>query len=174
MNKSLKLSLGLSLVLMVLVGLFLAVGFFQKEKYSNSITETLNVPPNAIWEYLIDVQDMPNRRKEVVKVEVLESDSAKIPLVWKETTDLGGYMLFKRGATEVGKKIEMILFESSYKILGKWTYELKSENGLTKVTISEESEISSPLIRGAFFLAGRDSTLQQEMRMINNYFKEKK
>jgi hypothetical protein len=134
----------------------------------------LNVPPDQIWKYLIDVQDMPNRRKEVVRVEIIEKDATNSPLIWKEITDMGGYMMFKRGMSIPNQKIEIILTESSFKMLGTWTYEFTRQNEFTSITITENSEISSPLIRGAYFLAGRDSTLRQEMRMIQNYFKNQK
>lgn len=171
MPRTLKFSLGLSLVLLFLVGLFLGIGLVQDAKYSGNVSETINVKSEVIWNYLIDVQDMPNRRKEVSSVEILRESESKMPLEWKENTDMGGYMTFRLGERTPYEKLEVLLVESSYKMLGKWTYQLKEKDGLTVVTITEESEISSPLIRGAYFLAGRDSTLKQEMSMIRNHFK---
>jgi hypothetical protein len=174
MPRTLKFSLGLSLVLLFLVGLFLGIGLVQDAKYSGNVSETINVKSEVIWNYLIDVQDMPNRRKEVTSVEILRESESKMPLEWKENTDMGGYMTFRLGERTPHEKLEVLLVESSYKMLGKWTYQLNEKNGLTTVTITEESEISSPLIRGAYFLAGRDSTLKQEMSMIRNHFKNLK
>ncbi|TGL60351.1 hypothetical protein EHQ58_07600 [Leptospira ognonensis] len=173
MNKSLKFSLGLSFLLIFLVGLFLGIGLFQEARYTNSISETMEVPASKIWNYLLSIEEMPSRRKDVVRVEIIEKDLNHIPLAWKEITDMGGYMLFKRGATIPDQKLEVILYESSFKMRGTWTYEMAEKNGLTTVTITEESEIFSPLIRGAYFLAGRDSTLLQEMSMLRNHFKDR-
>jgi hypothetical protein len=174
MNRTLKFSIGLSLLLLLSVGLFLGIGYFQNPKYNHTISETMNVPSEQVWKYLIDVQDLPNRREEVVKVEIIEKDATNFPLVWKEITDMGGYLLFKRGITIPNQKIEFILAESSFKMLGTWTYTLEEKSGLTTVSITEDSEIASPLIRGVYFLAGRDSTLRQEMSIIRNYFKNLK
>lgn len=133
----------------------------------------MEVPASKIWNYLLSIEEMPSRRKDVVRVEIIEKDLNHIPLAWKEITDMGGYMLFKRGATIPEQKFEVILYESSFKMRGTWTYEMAEKNGLTTVTITEESEIFSPLIRGAYFLAGRDSTLLQEMSMLRNHFKDR-
>lgn len=173
MNKSLKFSLGLSFILLFIVGLFLGVGLFQEAKYSNSVSESMEIPASEIWNYLLAIEEMPIRRKEVVKVEIIEKDQKQLPLVWKEITDMGGYMLFKRGVTIPEQKLEIILYESSYKMRGTWTYEIVEKEGLTTVTIKEDSEIFSPVIRGAYFLAGRDSTLLQEMSMLRNHFKNR-
>ncbi len=173
MPRTLKFSLGISFALIGLVAVFLGLGFAQDTKYKNSVEEVFNATPEQIWTYLIDVESIPNRRKEVVSVEIIEKDPQGLVSVWKEIPDMGGYMKFRRGEFVPNVKLEVILFESSYKMLGKWTYELTNKNGNTLVRVTEETEIVSPLLRGAFFLAGRDSTLQQELDFLRNFVRER-
>ncbi|MCZ8157490.1 MAG: SRPBCC family protein [Leptospira sp.] len=172
MPRTLKISFGISLILLCLVATFLGIGFVQEVEYKHSISGSLNVPRAEIWTFLVDFKDIPNRRKDVIQVEIMELDPAtSIPIKWKELTEMGGYMTFQRGETIPNQKLEVQLIDSSYKIRGKWTYELSEQHGITTITVTERSEIKSPLIRGAYFLAGRDSTLQQELAMIQNHFK---
>ncbi|BDA80518.1 polyketide cyclase [Leptospira kobayashii] len=174
MNRTLKFSIALSLILLLLVGLFLGIGFFQNPKFEGTKSEAIGASKEEIWKYITDINDLPNRRKEVLKVEVLEKDDTTIPKLWKEHTDMGGYMTFERGETIPNKKIEIILADSSFKMRGSWTYEISEANGYSKLSITERSEINSPVVRGAYFLAGRDSTLKQELEMVRNHFQSGK
>ncbi|TGN17087.1 SRPBCC family protein [Leptospira idonii] len=171
MNRTLKFSIGLSAVLILLVGTFLAVGLMQDTNYEASISELIPAPKEEIWKYITNVEDVPNRRNDVVSVEILEKDDTSIPLLWKENTSMGGYMIFKRGETIPFAKMEIVLQESSFKIKGSWVYELEEKNGDTIFSVTEKSEIASPVARGAFYFAGRDSTIQQELTMVRNYFR---
>ncbi|WP_411824383.1 hypothetical protein [Leptospira sp. 'Mane'] len=174
MNRTLKFSIAISSVLILFVGLFLGIGFFQNPKFEETKTEVIDASKEEIWKYITDINDLPNRRKEVLKVEVLEKDDTTIPKLWKEHTDMGGYMTFGRGETIPNQKIEIILVESSFRMKGTWIYEIAEVNGYNKLSITEKSEIGSPVVRGAYFLAGRDSTLKQELEMVRNHFQSKR
>ncbi|MDF3820718.1 SRPBCC family protein [Leptospira sp. 96542] len=163
-------SLVTSFLLIGLVGLFLLVGFMQDPKFVGSSSEWINAQPEEIWDYLTAVEDIPNRRREVVKIEILKKDGFGNPIQWKETPDMGGYMIFESEMYEKPKLWKVRLSDSSFKMLGTWTYELTPKNNGTLFEVTEESEIFNITVRGAYFLSGRDATLQKELEMIRNRF----
>lgn len=170
MKRLLFVSLGISFLLIALVGLFLGAGMFSEPKFEGSMTEWLRAEDEDIWAYLTDVKGLPNRRSEVQSIEILETFPDGSPKKWREIPNLGGYMVF-----EVQEKIKpkvwiISLVDSNFKFRGTWTYTLEKKAQGTSVTVKEESEIQSLLVRGATFLSGRDANLQKEMGFLRNRF----
>ncbi|MCW7491381.1 SRPBCC family protein [Leptospira sp. 2 VSF19] len=170
MNRIVLFAFGTSFLLVGLVGLFLAVGYFQDSKFHAETSEWLKAEPEEIWAYITDVNDLPNRRKEVVAIKILETRADGIIQKWEETPDMGGYMIFELRESIPNKLWKIELTDASFKMRGSWTYSLERKIPGTVVTITEDSEITSVPVRGAYFLAGRDATLQKEMELIRNRF----
>ncbi|TGM72346.1 SRPBCC family protein [Leptospira mtsangambouensis] len=170
MKRIVLFAFGTSFLLIGLVVLFLAVGYFQDPKFHSKTSEWLKAEPEDIWAYITDVNDLPNRRKEVVAIKILETRADGMIQKWEETPDMGGYMIFELRESIPNKLWKIELIDASFKMRGSWTYTLERKIPGTVVTIAEDSEITSVPVRGAYFLAGRDATLQKEMELIQNRF----
>lgn len=170
MKRIVLFAFGTSFLLIGLVILFLAVGYFQNPKFHSETSEWLKAEPEDIWAYITDINDLPNRRKEVVSIKVLESRPDGTIIKWEETPDMGGYMIFELRESKPNQLWKIELTDASFKMRGSWTYSLERKIPGTVVTITEDSEITSVPVRGAYFLAGRDATLQKEMELIRNRF----
>ncbi|TGL65629.1 SRPBCC family protein [Leptospira jelokensis] len=170
MNRILLFAFGTSFLLIGLVVLFLAVGYFQDPKFHKETSEWLKAEPEDIWHYITDINDLPNRRKEVVAIQILELRPDGTPTKWKETPDMGGYMIFELRESIPNRKWKIELTDANFKMRGSWTYVLEPKIPGTLVIITEDSEITSIPVRGAYYLAGRDATLQKEMELIRNRF----
>lgn len=170
MKRLLFVSFGTSFLLIALVGLFLGIGYYQDSKFIGTKSEWIGADPEDIWAYLTDIEDVVNRRSEVSSVEILERFPNKTPKKWKEIPDLGGFMIFEVVTSERPKIWKISLTDSSFKLRGTWTYELSKKEPGTVFTVTEESEITSIPVRGAYYLSGRDATLQKEIDLIRNRF----
>ncbi|TGL51686.1 SRPBCC family protein [Leptospira kemamanensis] len=170
MKRILLFAFGTSFLLIGLVVLFLAVGYFQDPKFQKETSEWLKAEPEDIWNYITDINDLPNRRKEVVAIKILETRQDGTPTKWMETPDMGGFMIFELRESIPNRKWKIELIDASIKMRGSWTYILEPKIPGTVVTIIEDSEITSIPVRGASVLAGRDATLLKEMEFIRNRF----
>lgn len=152
----------IALVLLAVV-VFVVAGLIGKKFFAGSRSKVFpNLSAENVWNYLMDVEALPSRRKEIKSVEILEDDK------WKEYTDMGGWILFERTEKVKNKKLTLNMIESTFGMSGTWTYELNdTEKGL-KVTIYEESNIDSFFAKAMMTLVGRDANLKQELRYIEN------
>lgn len=170
MNAILKFSITLSILLFVFVGGFLTAGLLQNAEFKGSKTEVIPANVEQVWDYLSDFPDWKNRRKEIISIEILEADAEKVPLRWKQKTSMNGFLLFERGDFIPNQKLETKIIDSSFQLTGRWVYTLEPQGNTTRVTLTEESKINSPMIRGAYLFSGRDTNLKQEIETVLNHF----
>ena len=76
-----------------------------------------------------------------MKVELLGKNEKGLDK-WKETPDMGGYILFEQLEKVPFEKLTLNMMESSFGMKGIWKYELKDEGGKTSVTISEKVRLN--------------------------------
>jgi len=170
MKAILKFSFTLSFLLFLFLGIFLGAGFLQKEDFLGSRVETIPAPVDRVWDYLIDIQDFPNRRIEInsIRIDAIREDG--LPVRWSLITDQGGTLEFELGDMIPQKKFQTKLLDSSFKMTGVWTYELTPKGNNTELRLTEESKITSPVIRGAFLFSGREANIQREMESVLYHF----
>ncbi len=82
-------------LLLLLMTVFIAIGGFSSSLYQGSKTIQLDAPPERVWKELTDLSSLPQKRREVVGVEILESRGGS-PWKWKELTDMGGSVVFEK------------------------------------------------------------------------------
>ncbi|TGK25929.1 SRPBCC family protein [Leptospira yasudae] len=165
----------MKLILRILAGLavlvigFFLLGIFADPKFEGEISETINAPVDKVYQHLLNLEAIPKYRPEVTEV-VLEGKSAKGYPIWKEGTDMGGYIHFEMLEREENSRVRIEMKESSFGMKGIWDYKLKAEGNKTKITISETSEVSSIPIRSIFSLVGKDANLKKEIEILKTVF----
>jgi hypothetical protein len=147
------LSLIISVVL-VIYGILLLTGYRTPQSYSNSLTYQLDYSSPMVWQELLKIKEIPNRKRDVVSIEILE-EFGKLT-AWKENTKGGGYRVYRMNKREENKQFVIELTESSYGLTGIWTFDLEKSGNSTLVTISETSTLTDITRRGFRSFTGRD------------------
>jgi len=145
----------------VIIG-FYSIGFFSPVSFHGSLTRELSVPADRVWEFLHNPG--ARRRPEITAIEILEKDATG-PRTWKEKTDMGGYIVFKRTDEPDARIMRLEMVESSFGMSGTWTYEISGKE-MSRLTITEDSMIRNAAVRASMTLSGRDANLRREFEMI--------
>ncbi|WP_025179220.1 SRPBCC family protein [Leptospira kirschneri] len=148
---------------------FLGLGVFANPKFEGNISGTVNAPVEKVFQHLLNLEEIPKYRQEVVDV-ILEGKNTKGYPIWKEGTDMGGYIHFEMTEREENSQVRVEMKESSFGMKGSWDYRLQPDGGKTKITINEVSEVSSIPIRAIFMIVGKDANLKKELEILNTVF----
>jgi len=152
----------------LLVVLFMA-GLMAKPDFKGESAVSYQASPVAIFDWLTNIQDYENRRKEVTKVEITGNNPYGLPK-WKEYADMGGYLEFEAIKLVRPTNLTISLFGGTIGMKGTWEYNLVSNEEGTLVTIKEDSSISSAMVRAMYWLSGRDWALRKEHETLAKAF----
>ncbi|EKR72614.1 SRPBCC family protein [Leptospira noguchii] len=148
---------------------FFGLGAFANPKFEGNISATVNAPVERVFQHLLNLEEIPKYRKEVIHV-ILEGKNTKGYPIWKEEVDMGGYIHFEMTEREENSRVRVEMKESSFGMKGSWDYKLQSDGNKTKITINEVSEVSSIPIRAIFMIVGKDANLKKELEILNTVF----
>lgn len=151
-------------VIAVIACIILVVGYTSSPIYSDSISSNFDYRPEFMWQEITNVRDMERRKSDVESVEVLEQYGRFT--AWKENLHNGGYRIYRTNEYILNKKWTIELVESTYGLTGTWTFELSIDGSQTKVTISEESQLTDFKRRGLRTIFGRNRDLLIWMKYI--------
>ncbi len=144
-------------VVAVVYGILLLTGYRTPQSYSNSITFQMDYSPQLVWQELLKIDEIPNHKKDVASIEILE-ELGKL-IAWKENTKSGEYRIYRMNKREENKQLVLELTESSYGLTGIWTFDLEKSSNATLVTISETSTLTDILRRGYRSFTTRDADI---------------
>lgn len=137
--------------------LILVLGYNAPTKYSGSLNFTLDIEANILWDELMFIESIAEKKKDVKTVEILQRFGKLV--AWKEHLNNGGYRIYRMNEAEAGQRLVLELIDSSYGLTGIWSIDLKKNDGETDVTISEESKLYNIRLRGTRVIFGRDHDL---------------
>jgi hypothetical protein len=141
-------------VVAVVYGILLFTGYRAPQSYSDSLTFQLDYSTQMVWQELLKIKEIPNRKTDVASIEILEEFGKLI--AWKENTKSGGYRVYRMNKRDENKQLIIELTESSYGLTGIWTFDLEKNNNYTTVTISETSTLTDITRRGFRSFTGRN------------------
>lgn len=157
-------------VLLLFAAIFLFVGQTASVTYTKTVSEVFDARPQAVWEEMLDVKNMPQKKIDVLSVDILSQ--SKGLLVWRENLRRGErvYEVIEKRAP---RKLVVELTESNNSLRGTWTYTLRQKGSGTLVTITEDSSVTNFFFRALHTLQGRDLHLIKELKAIRvGLFKE--
>ncbi|MCB1191549.1 MAG: SRPBCC family protein [Leptospiraceae bacterium] len=161
-------------VFFVLLIALLSIGFVSSKEFKGELVAEVDGSEEQVWKLLNDIENLPSRRKEIVKIELLEQNPTAGYIKWKEYTDMGGYILFEVMEKNPPHRLVLNMKESTFGMTGIWVYELNpADEGKTLVTISESSTLDNFMLRILFAFIGRDANLKEEVKLIKkdiNFF----
>ncbi|MFP6904493.1 MAG: SRPBCC family protein [Verrucomicrobiota bacterium] len=148
--------------------LLFLVGQFAPRRYLGTVSVTLSVPVADVYNWLTDVDDTPNRDRQVTRIEYESVNNKGFP-VWREYRE-EKYSSFEVLEMEKNKRFTIQTRTSNFGLHGLWAYVLKQQgDGATTVEITEESHTTSLINNVIFTLIGRKYTLKQELRLLEKF-----
>lgn len=159
--------LSLTISIFVLIGItILILGYNTPEKYTGEIQVEASYSVGLVWQELLNIKEIPQRKTDVTSIEILE-EFGKLS-IWKENLNSGGYRIYRMNKRDDEQKILVLeLIESSYGLTGIWTFNLKENSKDTIVYISEDSTLTDIKRRGYRKITARDV----DLRAWQNYIK---
>lgn len=163
----------MTLVLLIVSGILLVIAVLwvaamkSPEQYSGRIEKKFRIPITKVWDYISDIEGTPLRKKEIKRVEVLNKTGYEVRS-WKEYTDMGGYILFEAASIPL-ERFEKRMIESSFGMTGTWLYELRGNEDVCILAITENSRTIKTMVKLALLFSGRDSNLKREMEIIEKF-----
>ena len=150
----------LSLLIAILLtagAIILIAGYTTPPQYSNSMTVYFDYSIDMVWEEITNLIEMEKRKPDVESLEIVEQFGRQV--AWQENLKRGGYRIYRTNEYDRNRRFEIELVDSSYDLTGIWTFELFRAGSLTRLVISEESELKDIRRRGIRKIFGRDRDL---------------
>lgn len=144
-------------VLILFGAAILIAGYTSSPTYNDVMVTEPSFNPELTWDELVDVTTANVRKKDVVSVDVVDQYGKR--LAWKENLKNGGYRIYRMNERIENQKLVVEMTDSSYGLKGIWTFELQKTSSGTKVTITENSELTDVKIRGYRYFFGRNHDL---------------
>lgn len=162
-----KFFIGLLCLPLLIAGGIALLGLETPQHFHGTLTETIHVSIDKVWAQLNDINGIPKRRAEIVKIEDQGLNALGLPQ-WREITDLKGHIDFEIIETLPKQKLVLHMKESSFGVSGSWTYVLQAAGQGTQVTITEDSDTRKIWLRAIMALSGRDANLKREFALLQH------
>lgn len=161
-------------VLAVMLTGFVLTGLLTPLEYHGQVSVLLPASKTQVWDQLIDIEHLPDRRKEIQKVEILGLNKNG-NRSWKEYADGGQYMIFEVLELDYHKRMVINLQESSFGMTGTWSYDLSGDDSTkTNLTVTEDTKINNMFLRALVTLTGRNRFLKSEIEHMKLGLEQKK
>lgn len=145
------LALGLTVAVMY------GMGVMIPQTHTASLTVRLEAPLDSVWAAVSTPSAFPAWRPEVRSVEVLRTEEGR--RAWREVTGEGPLTL-EVIAWEPPTRMVTRIADEGLPYGGTWTYRLHAAGSGTRLTLTENGEIYSPLFRFmAQFFFGHEGSL---------------
>ena len=150
----------LSMILVVITAFgitVLIVGYLSSPTFNDKTSFDLDSPPELVWKELVNIEAVNLKKGDVESVKVVDTYGKLI--AWQEDLKNGGFRMYRMTNRIEEKNLVIELTDSSYGLTGKWYFVLERLEKGTKVSITEESNLSDSKIRGVRYFLGRNHDL---------------
>jgi len=154
-----------------LVAVVILVGTLLPRHHVAARAASFRAPPDSLWNTLTDFPRMPEWAPDVTRVERL-ADRNGHP-VWLH---VGRRWSAPMELTEFDppRRFSMRIADPELPFGGSWTYEVAGTAGGATVTITEDGEIGSPIMRFlSRFVFGQTSTMDAHLRALGARYGER-
>ena len=149
------------IVVGIIVGAFAvmyAIGAMLPTEHTATMSAGLEAPPERVWALITGIERFPDWRPDVESVTRLE-DRDGLP-VWRESLGTGR-LTFRAEAWEPPRRLVARIADPDLPFGGTWTYEIEPATGGSRLTITEDGEVRSPVFRFmSRFIFGHESTIR--------------
>ncbi|MEO8623598.1 MAG: SRPBCC family protein [bacterium] len=151
-----KILIGVVVVLVVLIGIVIGVGYLLPVRHRASRMATYPVSPDVLFAAITNVSAFPSWRSSVKTVDVVASAPK---LSWRETGS-DGTILYVADRVAAPTSLVTRIADPNLPFGGTWTYELAAMGKETTLRITEDGEVYNPLFRFmSRFVFGHTATI---------------
>lgn len=161
-----RAALYITSLFLAFVGLVWISGLLLPAQYMGKVSGQIDAPAETVWARLHDLNAIPLRHPEIIRVEKLENTQSGI-VKWSTVSDSGVHAVFESQDDLPNRKMIVRMTESSQGLFGVWEYQI-SGNEMTLLTITEKSETSNIFQRALAGFGGRDARLKKEFKSLQN------
>lgn len=164
MKRALVATVGAVVLLFALV---YVVGGFLPVDHVATVAATIPAPPDSVQAAVLDVESHPSWRPSVDRIEDLSTTGGRTR--WTEV-GTGGALPMELTESSPGRVVTTIVGEG-LPFGGRWIVELAEAGGGTRVSITEEGEVYSPVFRFVSrFLMGHHATATTYLEDLGRRF----
>lgn len=143
------------IAIIVLIALMYLIGYFLPVKHVAIRSIVLNAAPEEVWKVLYDHSQYPSWRSDLKKVVVKGEKN------WTETSS-NGTLDFESEIVRPNEMFHARIMNKDLPFGGAWTYELRSNEKGTELTITENGEVYNPVFRFmSKYIFGHEATLKK-------------
>ena len=166
-KKTLMKVLRVVLVVLAVVSIgFLITGIAAPKDFQGQVTVALPATKAKIWDNLVTIELLPQKRKEIKRVEILGLNT-KGNRYWKEYAANSQWMIFELLEQDYQSKMTVNMQESTFGMSGTWSYILTPiDSNNTNFTVIENTHIDNILVRAYVTITGRDKFLKDEIKYM--------
>ena len=170
MRTAIYIVVGIVGVLVLLVGIMALVGSMLPKNHVATRSAFLHKPPREVYALVRDFASAPKWRTDLKQVEVDEKPGG--PVYFREIgkNDTVNYELTEDSPDQ---RMVTTIRDTDLGYSGKWTYTFVPENGGTRLSITEDGEISNVLFRFmSRYIFGTTSTIDSYLTSLARHFGE--
>lgn len=157
-------------VLVALVASVFIVGALLPREHVAARAAELRVPPESLWVAITDIEAFPAWRPGLSHIEALPPNEGHP--VWREHTDYGP-LTFEAVVQESPRRMVTRIVDQDLGFGGEWTYDIVPTALGSRLTITENGFVDSPLFRFmSRFVFGQTSTMEAYLRGLGSRFGE--
>jgi uncharacterized protein YndB with AHSA1/START domain len=156
-------------IVVALVACVVVAGNVVPRAHVTSVRVVLTRPPAEVFAALADPAGQRAWRGDLRAVEMLPPQDGKV--VFRETTSMGKVRYVVDESVENRRRVTRILDEDlGYR--GRWVFDLAPEGAGTRLTVTEEGEVTSFVFRALSPLFSKSATIEAFLRALAAKFGE--
>lgn len=163
---ALKIAGGLVVALLAYVGI---AGAVVARGHLTSVRVALRRPPADVFAALSDHASQPSWRADLKSVEMLPPQDGRV--VFRETTRTGPVRYVVDESVPGRREVTRIL-DDDLGYRGRWIFELEPDGAGTRLTVTEEGEVTSLLFRALSPFFSKSATLEAYAKSLAAKFGE--
>lgn len=146
-------------VFAVLVAIAWMVGMSLPQNHTATRSARFAASPETVWSTLVEVGAYPDWRSGLDSVVLLDGREGK--LAWREI--MGGERLsFEADTMQGPSRMNSRITDTGIDFGGSWDYAIEPDGAGTRLTITENGEVYSPLFRFiSRYVMGHTSTMER-------------
>lgn len=164
----------ITIVIVVIVALLVAVvafiGFRLPVQHTASRSIVLHQSPQQVYDVIRDFSSAPTWRSDLKSVEVENQPNGKVHF---REHGSQGTVNFELVEDNPGQRLVTRILDTDLGYSGKWTYVFTPEAGGSRVTITEDGEVSNVIFRFmSKYIFGHTATMDSYLTSLAKRFGE--
>ena len=154
----------------LLAGVIALIGSRLPKTHTASRSVLLHQSPDQVYAVVRDFASAPNWRSDVKRIEVQTQPGERLHF---REAGKNGTVNYELAEDVPSQRMVTRILDTDLGYSGKWTYVFTPENGGTRVTITEDGEVSNVLFRFmSHYIFGQTATLDGYLTSLAKRFGE--